>query len=160
MVRWKRTRLVTMRMQVRSLALSVGQGSIVGVSCSAGHRRHSDPIWLWLCCRPAATAPLRSLAWELAYAACSDLKSKKNKKHKQKEATVERERAQGRATRSGCLGTKEDAQQGGVGEAEPPSLLEVTPRPGLEWTPSALDLGLSIHPSAHLLCCALCQGLE
>ena len=73
---------------------------------------------------------------------------------------MERERAQGRATRPGCLGTKEGAQQGGVGEAEPPSLLEVTPRPGLEWTPSALDLGLSIHPFAHPLCWALCQGLE
>ena len=73
---------------------------------------------------------------------------------------MERERAQGRATRPGCLGTKEGAQQGGVGEAEPPSLLEVTPRPGLACAQSVLYAGLSPHPFAHPLCWALCQGLE
>ena len=27
-----------------------------------------DPVWLWLWCRPAATAPIRPLAWEPPYA--------------------------------------------------------------------------------------------
>ena len=28
-----------------------------------------DPVLLWLWCRPAATAPIRPLAWESPYAA-------------------------------------------------------------------------------------------
>ena len=38
------------------------------MSCGIGHRRGSDPVLLWLWCRPAATAPIRPLAWEPAYA--------------------------------------------------------------------------------------------
>ena len=35
-----------------------------------------DLLWLWLWHRPAATAPIRPLAWELPYAAGVALKSK------------------------------------------------------------------------------------
>ena len=27
------------------------------MSCGVGRRHSSDPVWLWLWCRPAATAP-------------------------------------------------------------------------------------------------------
>ena len=37
------------------------------MSYGVGHRRGSDPVLLW--CRPAATAPIRPLAWEAPYAA-------------------------------------------------------------------------------------------
>ena len=33
-----------------------------------GGRRGSDPMLLWLWCRPVATAPIRPLAWEPPYA--------------------------------------------------------------------------------------------
>ena len=35
-----------------------------GVGCTCG----SDPVLLWLWCRPVATAPIRLLAWEPPYA--------------------------------------------------------------------------------------------
>ena len=39
-----------------------------------------DPVLLWLwCSRPAATAPIKPLAWEPPYAAGEALKSKKKK---------------------------------------------------------------------------------
>ena len=38
------------------------------MSCGIGHRRGLDLVWLWLGCRPAAVAPIGSLAWELPYA--------------------------------------------------------------------------------------------
>ena len=40
-----------------------------------------DPELLWLCCRPADTAPIGPLAWEPPYAAGAALgKAKKKKK--------------------------------------------------------------------------------
>ena len=39
-----------------------------------------DPALLWLWCRPAATAPIGPLAWELPYAVGAALKSQKKKK--------------------------------------------------------------------------------
>ena len=36
------------------------------------------PVLLWLCCKAAAEAPIRPLAWELPYAAGSALKGKRN----------------------------------------------------------------------------------
>ena len=39
------------------------------MSCCVGCRRGSDPPLLWLWRRPAATAPIRPLAWESPYAA-------------------------------------------------------------------------------------------
>ena len=41
-----------------------------------------NPELLWLRCRPAATAPILPLAWELPYAVGMMLKSKKKKKKK------------------------------------------------------------------------------
>ena len=50
------------------------------MSCGVGHRCSSDPVLLWLWCRPKATALIRPLAWELPYAAGAVLKSRKKKK--------------------------------------------------------------------------------
>ena len=47
------------------------------VSCGVGHRHGLDPALLWLW--PAATAPIRPLAWEPPYATSAALKSKKKK---------------------------------------------------------------------------------
>ena len=55
------------------------------MSWSVGRRRGSDPMLLWLWCRPAATAPIRPLAWEppcAAGAAQEMAKRQKNKKNK------------------------------------------------------------------------------
>ena len=38
------------------------------MSCGVGRRRGSDLVWLWLWCRPVATALIRPLAWEPPYA--------------------------------------------------------------------------------------------
>ena len=53
-------------------------------SCGVGGRCSSDPALLWLRHRPAAVAPIQPLAWELPYALCVALKSKKGKKKKKK----------------------------------------------------------------------------
>ena len=50
------------------------------MSCGVGCRLISDPALLWLCCRPAATALIRPLAWEPPYATGATLKKKKEKK--------------------------------------------------------------------------------
>ena len=42
----------------------MGQGSGVAVSYGVSCRYGLDPALLWLWCRPAPTAPIRSLAWE------------------------------------------------------------------------------------------------
>ena len=52
------------------------------MSCDVGLRSGSDLSLLWH--RPAAIAPIRSLAWETPYAAGAALKSKK-KKEKEEE---------------------------------------------------------------------------
>ena len=49
-------------------------GSRVAVSCGVGHRRGSDPAFLWLWYRLAAAALIHPLAWELPYAAGAALK--------------------------------------------------------------------------------------
>ena len=64
---WKWIHLVSMRMQVPTLALLSGLG---------------DPVLPWLWRRPAATAPTGSLAWEPSYAAGAALKRQKTKKKK------------------------------------------------------------------------------
>ena len=38
------------------------------MSCGIGHRCGSDTAFLWLWCRPEATALIRPLAWEPTYA--------------------------------------------------------------------------------------------
>ena len=62
-----KTNLLSMKLQVRSLALLRG---------------------LWLCCRPAATAQIGPLAWETLYAMGAVLKRQKDKKKKQKKKHV------------------------------------------------------------------------
>ena len=54
------------------------------MSCDVGLRCSLDPmlLWLWLWCRLVAVAPIRPLAWELAYATGVALKKKKKKKEK------------------------------------------------------------------------------
>ena len=47
------------------------------MSCSIGCRCGSDPLLLWLWCRLAAVGLIRSLAWELPYAAEAALKTHK-----------------------------------------------------------------------------------
>ena len=49
------------------------------MSCGVGRRHGSDLVWLWLWCRPAATAPIRPLAWGPPYAVGAALK-RQNKK--------------------------------------------------------------------------------
>ena len=55
------------------------------MSCGVGLRCGLDLALLWLWCRLAATAPIRSLVWEPPYAAGAALKKyKKDQKQKQK----------------------------------------------------------------------------
>ena len=51
-------------------------------------------LWLWQ--RPAAVAPIRSLAWELPYTAGVALKRKKNKKQKTHQKTIDTEEKEGK----------------------------------------------------------------
>ena len=76
----KQIQLGTMRLRVRSQALLSGLGFGVAVSCGVGRRRGSDPKLLWLWCRPAATAPIQPLAWELPYATGAALEKTKRQK--------------------------------------------------------------------------------
>ena len=39
-----------------------------------------DPVWLWLWCRPEATALIKPLAWESLYATGAALRKAKRKK--------------------------------------------------------------------------------
>ena len=55
------------------------------MSSSVGHRCSSDPVLLWLWCRPAAVVLILLLAWELPYAAGAALKIPKRKKEGRKE---------------------------------------------------------------------------
>ena len=50
------------------------------MSCGIGHTHSLDPVLLWLWCRPAATARIQPLAWEIPYAVGTALKRKKKKK--------------------------------------------------------------------------------
>ena len=49
------------------------------MSCGIGRRCGSDPTWLWLWYRQAATAPMRSLAWEPPCATGAALEKTKKK---------------------------------------------------------------------------------
>ena len=53
-----------------------------------GRRCSSDPVLLWLWHRPAATAPIRPLAWELPCAMGAALKKTKDGKKKKHSATA------------------------------------------------------------------------
>ena len=55
------------------------------MNCGVGCRRGSDPMLLWLWCRPATTALTGPLAWEPPYASGSGpRKGKKTKQNKTK----------------------------------------------------------------------------
>ena len=59
------------------------------MSYGVGRRRGSDPTLLWLWYRPAATAPIRPLAWEPPYATGAALeKTDKKKKKKERKKKV------------------------------------------------------------------------
>ena len=62
----------------------MGEGSGIAVSCGVGHRLSSDPTLLWLWHRPAATAPIRPLAWEHPYVTGVALEKAKRRKKKRK----------------------------------------------------------------------------
>ena len=53
------------------------------MSCGIGRRWSLDPVWLWLWLwlwrRPATTALIQPLAWELLYVAPMSLEKKKKK---------------------------------------------------------------------------------
>ena len=49
------------------------------MSCGVGRRHSLDGEWLWLWCRPAATAPIGPPSWEPPHATGVALKSKKIK---------------------------------------------------------------------------------
>ena len=71
-----------MRMQVPYLASLSG----LRIRCCSelwyiGRRRGSDMVLLWLWCRPAATAQIWPLAWELPHATGAALKTKKKGKN-------------------------------------------------------------------------------
>ena len=52
------------------------------MSCDVGHRRGSDPVLLWLWCRPVAVAPIGPLAWELLHAEGVALKRQRERAKK------------------------------------------------------------------------------
>ena len=62
---------------------SVGWEPGVAMSHGVGCRCSSGPVWLWLWCRPRATALIGPLAWELPYAVGAALKRKKERKKKE-----------------------------------------------------------------------------
>ena len=68
----KRIQLVSMKMQVRSLASHNGLRIRLCCELGVGHRHGSDPIlfWLWL----EEVALIGPLAWEFSYAAGLALK--------------------------------------------------------------------------------------
>ena len=54
------------------------------MGCGVGHRCGLDLALLWLWCRPAATAPIRPLAWETPYATgCGPKKRKRKREEKE-----------------------------------------------------------------------------
>ena len=54
------------------------------MSCGVGCRSGSDLALPWLWCRPAAVAPIQSLAWEPPYAVGVALKRQKKRPKKPK----------------------------------------------------------------------------
>ena len=78
-----------MRMRVQYLAglAQWVKGSGVTMSCGVGHRLGLNLVLLWLWCRPATTAPIGPLAWELPHATGASLKKKR-----ERECTREREK--------------------------------------------------------------------
>lgn len=53
-------------------------------SCGKGHGCGLDSVSLWLCSRPAAAAPMHTLAWERPYGSDVALNKKKKERKKKK----------------------------------------------------------------------------
>ena len=68
-----------MRMWVQSLTSLSGLSIWHCLELCVGHRWGSDPAMLWLWHQPAATAPIRPLAWEPPYAVGVALKRQKKR---------------------------------------------------------------------------------
>ena len=72
------TRLVSMRIKIQSLTSLSGLRirHFPKLQCRSQSDTAWIPVWLWLCCRPAAAASIRLLAWEFTYAVGAALKTK------------------------------------------------------------------------------------
>ena len=90
MVQWKKIRLVSMRIRVRSLALLSGSGIGHCPELWCRSQMLLDPALQWLWCRQAAVAPVQPLAWKLPCA--RDVALKKGKTNKQKKAKRKKEK--------------------------------------------------------------------
>ena len=89
LVQRKQIWLVSMRIQVQSLASLSGLRIRHSVSCGVGRRRGSDLALPWLWHRPATVALIHPLAWEPPYAMGVALKRQnKNKQTKSSRARV------------------------------------------------------------------------
>ena len=73
------------------------------MSCGVGRRHSSDPVWLWLWRRPAATAPIGPLAWEPLYAAGAALEMAKRQKDKKKKKKKSKEQFSGATERNHAI---------------------------------------------------------
>ena len=58
------------------------------MNCGIGCRHGLDLALLWLWCRPAATAPIRPLAWEPPYATERPKEIAKTHTHEKKKSTI------------------------------------------------------------------------
>ena len=88
-VQRKQIQLVSMRMQVWSLAFL--SGLRIQCCCELWCRSQTglDPMLLWLWCRPAAAGPIQLLAWEFPYASSVALKSKNKSKQTKNEMIID-----------------------------------------------------------------------
>ena len=77
-----------MRLQFDPWPGSVGWGSSVAASCGVGCRCSSDPAWLWLWYRLAATAPTGPLACEPPHAVGVALEKTKKQKESNKQISL------------------------------------------------------------------------
>ena len=60
------------------------------MSCGVGRRHGLDPVFLWLWRWLAATAPIRSLAWETPYAVGAAQEMAERQKDRKKRKTEKR----------------------------------------------------------------------
>ena len=69
------------------------------MSCGVGHRPSSDLALLWLRCKPAATAPIRCLAWELLYAVGTAIKRQERERERERKRRKEERKKEGKKER-------------------------------------------------------------